>query len=103
MFMFVGARVWDAVNNPIMGKICDKFKVSKWGRYRLWFLYGSIPLALSAILMFVKWPGFGSEASSFGVYIYATITYIVFGMSYTVIQIPYGSLASVVTLDEKKD
>lgn len=69
MFMFVGARVWDAVNDSIMGKICDKFKVSKWGRYRLWFLYGSIPLALSAILMFVKWPGFGSEASSFGVYI----------------------------------
>ena len=68
MFMFVGARVWDAVNDPIMGKICDKLKVSKWGRYRPWFLYGSIPLALSAILMFVKWPGFGSETSSFGVY-----------------------------------
>lgn len=102
MLMFVGARVWDAVNDPIMGRICDTVKVSKWGRYRPWFLYGSIPLALSAILMFVKWPGFGSEASSVGVSIYATITYIIFGMSYTVIQIPYGSLASVVTLDEKE-
>ena len=53
MLMFVVARVWDAVNDPIMGRICDTMKVSKWGRYRPWFLYGGIPLALAAVLMFV--------------------------------------------------
>jgi len=102
MLMFVVARIWDAVNDPIMGRICDSIKPSKWGRYRPWFLYGSIPLTISAILMFVKWPGFGSSPSNVGVSIYAAITYILFGMCYTVIQIPYGSLASVVTLNDKE-
>ena len=102
MIMFVVARVWDAVNDPIMGRICDTIKPSKWGRYRPWFLYGGIPLAISAVLMFIKWPGFGTVKGDLGVSIYATITYILFGMCYTVIQIPYGSLASVVTLDDKE-
>ena len=102
MLMFVVARVWDAINDPIMGRICDTVKASRWGRYRPWFLYGSIPLAISAVLMFVKWPGFGSEPGSVGVSVYAAVTYVLFGMCYTVIQIPYGSLASVVTLDEKE-
>ena len=102
MLMFVVARVWDAVNDPIMGRICDTIKPSKWGRYRPWFLYGGIPLAISAVLMFIKWPGFGDESGSIGVSVYATVTYILFGMCYTVIQIPYGSLASVVTLDDKE-
>ena len=102
MLMFVVARVWDAINDPIMGRICDTVKTSRWGKYRPWFLYGSIPLVLSAIFMFVKWPGFGTTPGSVGVSVYAAITYILFGMCYTVIQIPYGSLASVVTLDDKE-
>ena len=100
MIMFVIARIWDGINDPIMGRICDTVKVSRWGRYRPWFLYGCIPLALSAVLMFIKWPGISIGGR--GMAIYATVTYIFFGMCYTMIQIPYGSLASVVTLDEKE-
>ena len=100
MLMFIGARVWDAVNDPIMGRICDSIKPNKWGRYRPWFLYASFPLVISSILMFVKWPGIGE--GSVGMCVYATITYVMFGMSYTMLQIPYGSLASVVTTDEKE-
>ena len=102
MLMFVAARIWDAINDPIMGRICDTIKVSKWGRYRPWFLYGSIPLAVSGVLMFINWWGADIVPGSVGVSIYAAITYVLFGMSYTVIQIPYGSLASVVTLDDKE-
>ncbi|MBO4534541.1 MAG: MFS transporter [Clostridia bacterium] len=102
MLMFVVARIWDAVNDPIMGRICDTIKRSRWGRYRPWFLYGSIPLALSAVLMFVNWWGKGVTPGSVGISVYAAVTYVLFGMCYTVIQIPYGSLASVVTLDEKE-
>jgi len=99
MFMFIGARVWDAINDPIMGRICDTVKPGKYGRYRQWFLYIAGPLGLATILMFVKWPGLGGDVNYVGTCIYATITYILFGMSYTVLQIPYGSLASVVTTD----
>lgn len=100
MLMMVGARIWDAINDPIMGRIADTIKVSKWGRYRPWFLYAAVPLTISSILMFVKWPGI--EEGSVGMAVYATVTYVMFGMSYTALQIPYGSLASVVTTDEKE-
>ena len=102
MLMFVAARIWDAVNDPIMGRICDTMKVSKWGRYRPWFLYGGIPLAIASVLMFVVGPNSVTEPGSVGLSVFATITYVFFGMSYTVIQIPYGTLASVVTLDDKE-
>lgn len=102
MLMFIGARIWDAINDPIMGRIADTVKLSKWGRYRPWFLYASVPLVLSSILMFVKWPGLTGYENYVGTCIYATVTYVMFGMSYTMLQIPYGGLASVVTTDEKE-
>jgi GPH family glycoside/pentoside/hexuronide:cation symporter len=103
MLIFVIARVWDAINDPIMGRICDVAKPSKYGKYRHWFIWGGVPLVASSIMMFVKFPGFGVDpANNLAAYIYAALTYVLFGMMYTMVQIPYGSLASVVTLDEKE-
>ena len=99
MLMFIAARVWDAINDPIMGRICDTVRPSRFGRYRQWFLYVAAPLAVSAVLLFVKWPGIGEDGNAVLTGVYATVTYILFGMVYTVLQIPYGSLASVVTTD----
>ncbi|MCR4742174.1 MAG: glycoside-pentoside-hexuronide (GPH):cation symporter [Treponema sp.] len=99
MIMFVVARVWDAVNDPIMGRICDTSKTTKYGRYRPWFLRVAAPLAILTVLMFFKWPGLGEVSNYTATCIYATVTYILWGMCYTVLQIPYGSLASVVTTD----
>ena len=99
MLMFIAARVWDAVNDPIMGRICDTVRPGKSGRYRRWFLYVAAPLAVSSILLFARWPGLGEEGNVLATCVYATVTYILFGMVYTVLQIPYGSLASVVTTD----
>lgn len=100
MVMFIVARVWDAINDPMMGRICDTVKPSKYGRYRQWFLYIALPLAILSILMFVKFPGLGEDGHYTETCIYATVTYILWGMAYTVLQIPYGSLASVVTTDD---
>lgn len=102
MIMFIVARVWDAVNDPIMGRIVDLRKPSKDGRYRVWMKWVAIPLALATILMFLPWSGLADKIGTVGVCIYATFTYILFGMIYTVHQIPYGSLASVVTTDAKE-
>lgn len=99
MFMFIGARVWDAVNDPIMGRICDTVQTSRFGRYRQWFLYVASPLCVLTILMFMRFPGLGGDSNYIGTCIYATVTYIAWGMCYTVLQIPYGSLASVITTD----
>ncbi len=56
MIMFIAARVWDGINDPIMGRICDTVKPAKTGRYRPWILYAAVPLAISAVLMFLKLP-----------------------------------------------
>ena len=102
MLMFIGARIWDAINDPIMGRIADTAKPKKSGRYRPWVLYAAIPLAISGVLMFVKLPNMGEPENVLFTCIYATATYVAFGMVYTMLQIPYGSLASVVTTDDKE-
>ena len=102
MIMFIVARVWDAINDPIMGRIVDLRKPDRRGRYRIWMKWIAIPLAISTIFLFLPWPGLVDAMGPVGIAVYATITYIVFGMLYTVHQIPYGSLASVVTTDDKE-
>ena len=85
-----------------MGRIADTVRPGKHGRYKQWFLWIAAPLALSAVLMFLKFPGIGEEGHVVATCVYATATYIFFGMAYTVLQIPYGSLASVVTTDDRE-
>lgn len=99
MIMFVVARIWDGINDPIMGRICDTMPRSKRGRYRKWILYVAVPFTIAGIMMFVKFPGIGESEHYIATCVYATVTYIIYGMAYTALQIPYGSLASVVTTD----
>jgi len=98
MIMFIVARIWDAINDPIWGRIIDSARAREDGRYRHWLKVFCVPVALSAILMFVKIPGL----SSGGYLAYAYVTYILFGMLYTCISIPYGSMLQVVTSSEKE-
>lgn len=102
MIMFIIARIWDAINDPIMGRIVDLRKPNKDGRYKVWMKRVAIPLAISTILLFLPWPELAKMMTPVGVMVYATVTYFLFGMIYTVHQIPYGSLASVVTTDAKE-
>lgn len=92
------ARLWDAINDPIWGAFIDSRKPTKQGKFRPYIFWFSIPLAVSAVLMFTVIPGL-SEAKYL---LFAYITYILYGMMYTAVNIPYGSLASVVTDDEKE-
>ncbi len=98
MVMFIVARIWDAINDPLWGRIIDSAPVWPDGRYRHWLKVFCVPVAISAILMFVKIPGLSEK----GYLVYAYVTYILFGMLYTCINIPYGSMAQVITSDEKE-
>lgn len=98
MVMFIIARVWDAINDPLWGRIIDRIPPAPDGRYRRWLKTLAVPVALSAVLMFVKIPGL----SDGGYLAYAYVTYILFGMLYTGINIPYGSLAQVITSDDRE-
>ena len=97
MMLFTIARIWDAINDPMWGAIVDRMPERKDGRYRHWIVVFAIPVVLSAILMFVKIPGLSRN----GYFIWATVTYILFGMIYTCINIPYGSLAQVMSVNAK--
>lgn len=86
------ARIWDAVNDPMMGSIAENSK-SRFGRFRPWIAFGCPFLAIFAVLTFVN---FGNDTK--GVLL-SGIVYIVAGMLYTLVNIPYSSLASVMTED----
>lgn len=88
------ARIWDGVNDPMMGMIAERTN-TKWGRFRPYILFGSPFLALFSVLTFTGPFGNGTA----GV-IWAAFTYIVAGMLYTLVNIPYGSMAAVMTTDD---
>ena len=98
MVMTIIARIWDAINDPLWGRIIDGARVRPDGRYRHWLKVFAVPVAVSAVLMFVKIPGLSGS----GYLAYAYVTYILFGMLYTCINIPYGSMAQVITSDDKE-
>lgn len=94
--MFLLVRLIDAITDPLMGLITDKF-TTKWGRYRHYFLYLSVPFGISVFLTFTT-PGFDYT----GKLIYAYITYIFVTIMFTSVTIPYISLIGVLTSDPQE-
>jgi len=90
--IMVIARVWDAINDPMMGFLAQRKKPGKGGKYRPFILIGGYPLAISAVLVFVKLTDNLTVNT-----IWVAFAYILYGMLYTVLLVPYGSLASVMT------
>jgi len=102
MIIMIVARVWDAINDPLWGRIVDTAPCKKLGtRYKRWLVYLAVPLALSSIIMFLP-VGTLFGDNKVATIIYATVSYILFGMLYTGTNIPYGSMASVITTDDKE-
>lgn len=91
------SRLWDAINDPMWGSIVAKRRPSKDGKFRPYIKWVAIPVSLFAILCFVNFRSFTDSEALVTFLMYAT--YIGFGMMYTAINIPYGSLASVITDD----
>ncbi len=90
-------RLWDAINDPIWGYIVAKKRPSKDGKFRPYLKWLCVPLGISAILCFVDFSKFTQSQTL--ILVLAYITYILFGMLYTGMNIPFGSLASVITDD----
>ena len=86
------AKIWDGVNDPMFGAIAERTNTSK-GRFRPYIFYGAPVLAVLSVLAFTT---FGSGTTAV---IYAAVTYIACGMAYTVVNLSYGSLSTVMTTD----
>jgi sugar (glycoside-pentoside-hexuronide) transporter len=94
--IFLVARIWDAVNDPMMGVVIDHTR-SKHGKSRVYLRYASLPLAAATILLFHV-PAFGAA----GRIAYAAVTYILWGMLYTMVNIPYSSMTAELTGDPEE-
>ena len=93
--LFLVARLWDAVADVTWGRFIDTRKAGKNGKFKPWIFRMSFPLVISGVLMFVHIPGMSD-----GFYLaYAFVTYILWGTLYSTVNIPYGSMASVITSD----
>lgn len=89
--IFLIARVWDAVNDPMFGIIVDKSN-PKSGKYKFWTNLASILLPVLVLLMF-----FVPDIGMSGKIVYVAIIYILWGMVYTVSDVPAFSLTTAMT------
>jgi melibiose permease len=92
--LFMAARIWDAFNDPFMGMVVDNTR-SKWGKFRPWILIGTILNAIVLVLLFLD---NGIEGK--GYLVWCSVFYILWGMTYTIMDIPYWSLVPALTDDE---
>lgn len=91
------ARIFDAFNDPIMGIIVAKTK-TRWGKFRPWLLIGTITNAVILVLMFSAPPSLDGG----GLVAYAAVTYILWGVTYTMMDIPYWSMIPAFTKGGKE-
>ena len=89
--MLLITRIWDAINDPLVGYFADRTRTA-WGSFRPYLVWMCIPFAITGILTFYT-PDLGNE----GKLIYAYVTYTLVMMAYTAINIPYGALMGVMS------
>lgn len=93
--LFFVARFWDAINDPVMGMIVDNTR-TKWGKFRPWILIGTLINAVVLVFLFINPRSFLSGNM---VYVYCAAAYILWGMTYTIMDIPYWSMIPSFTSD----
>lgn len=99
------ARVWDAFNDPMMGTIVDKTR-SKWGKCRPYLLFVPIPIMIITVACFTNFGFFDPSMGNFEgknalIVLFAAFTYILWGMAYTVGDIPLWSITALMTEDQQ--
>lgn len=95
--IFTAARVWDALNDPVMGIIMDKTK-TRWGKARPYLKYMPFPVAIVTLALFMPI----SSWSMGGIIAYLVVMYFLWSPVYTLCDIPLWSLPSLMVPDEER-
>src|SRR3954470_22756133 len=91
--LFLVVRVFDGFADLFAGRVVDRTN-TRWGRFRPYLLFAAVPLLLLNVAVFSV-PDLGDT----GTLVYAYVTYLLFGLAYSLVNIPYGSLATSMTQD----
>lgn len=89
-------RVWDGINDPMMGSIADHTR-TRWGRYRPWLLFMSPVIVIFLVLNFSS-----PDLSPTLKVVYAAITYVMMSMAFTAVDVPYWTMPAAMSSDVQK-
>ncbi|NJR40152.1 MAG: MFS transporter [Leptolyngbyaceae cyanobacterium CSU_1_4] len=94
------SKIWDAVNDPIVGMWSDRTRSGKWGRRYPWMLWGAIPFGITFFLQWIV-PKFSSDPATnqTGLFWYYIAVSVVFNTFYTIVNLPYTALTPELTQD----
>ncbi len=90
--VFLIGKIWDAISDPMMGVLSDHTK-SRFGRRRIYFLCGIIPVFLTFSMLWMKI----SNNNQIAMFVYYSISYILFNTSFTMVQVPYNAVLADMT------
>jgi GPH family glycoside/pentoside/hexuronide:cation symporter len=92
--VYLVGRIWDSINDPLIGTISDRLD-TRWGRRRPLLLFGAIPFGLGFIFLFLV-PPFESETA---LVLYYIVAFLFFDTMYTIVNVPYSALTPELTED----
>lgn len=91
--IFLIAKIWDAINDPIIGALTDRTR-TRWGRRRPWLLFSALPFAISFLMVWLV-PGL-SDGGKFWYYLIASI---LLDAGFTAVNVPYAAMTPELTRD----
>lgn len=92
LILMLGARIWDAINDPLMGMIADRRQPTKRGKMKKYIIYAVPPIAVLTMLMY-----YAPDMDKTALMVYAAVTYILWGMAYTMADVPFWGLPNLMT------
>ena len=94
--IIIVTKVWDGVNDPIMGGIMDSVRIGRSGsKFKPWMSIAAIGLTVTGALVFLPVP----NAALWLKVTLCIVTYLLWDICYTLMNVPYGSLSAAITAD----
>lgn len=97
LLLMLLARVWDAINDPLMGIIADRRPENKLGKFKKYILYALLPIAVLTVLMYLS-----PNLPMGKLMVFSAFVYVAWGMTYTMADVPFWSLPNVLTPDPQE-
>lgn len=88
-------KIWDAINDPIMGAVIDRKRIGTGSKFKPWIKIGSFGLIISAALFFLPFPNASVPVKTLLFF----VSYLIWDLCYTVVNVPYGAMNSTITVN----